>query len=250
MQDFCIGKSQMSGKFYAVKMGREPGIYLSWARAQVHVNGYPGGIFESFKTMSEARRYMGWPAEEMKDEKPKVVKLPKSEGVTKVVLSDDPKIVEIFTDGSHQRKSDYLGIGAWCRYQSADYELSARVTREVLRSYGIADDTNPSNPTAEFIAFANILERLVPIRFTGVVRFYIDYNGVERWMLGQQKAKAPHIVKIRDHCLRLLKDVTFRVEYVHVKAHSGVQGNEHADKLAGNKNEIDTFSLLLTKLPV
>ena len=41
-------------KFYAVKIGRNPGIYNSWAECQQQVTGFKGAIFKSFKTKEEA----------------------------------------------------------------------------------------------------------------------------------------------------------------------------------------------------
>ena len=272
-------------RFWAVKKGRKPGIYTSWWAAETQVNKYPGGTHECFKTEAEARVYMGLPVEvpkpveapPEKEVKSKTTKEPKP----KFELpppSTDPMVVEIYTDGSHQRKLDYLGIGAWCRYQDAIYELSAKVTRDVLSSYGIARDASCSNPTAEFIAFAEILKRFAsssPDRsssapadsaqiegqvafpldsqprppFKGKLRFFMDFDGVEKWMLGKQKAKAAHIIKVRDFCIALLKTMSCVVEYVHVPSHSGIEGNEFADKLAYSKLEIDTLKDLIAKLP-
>ena len=41
-------------KYYAVKIGRTPGIYLSWADCKAQVNGYPGAIYKGFETKEEA----------------------------------------------------------------------------------------------------------------------------------------------------------------------------------------------------
>ena len=48
----------MAGKFYAVRVGKKPGIYLTWDEAKVLVNGYPGAIYKSFKTREEAEEFM------------------------------------------------------------------------------------------------------------------------------------------------------------------------------------------------
>ena len=41
-------------KFYAVKKGRQTGIFLTWAQCQEQVKGYPGAIFKSFPTKEDA----------------------------------------------------------------------------------------------------------------------------------------------------------------------------------------------------
>jgi len=35
-------------KFYAVKIGKKPGIYTSWEECQKQVKGYSGSQFKSF----------------------------------------------------------------------------------------------------------------------------------------------------------------------------------------------------------
>jgi ribonuclease HI len=44
----------MKTKFYAVKAGRNPGIYLSWDEAKAQVNGFAGAEYKSFTSKSEA----------------------------------------------------------------------------------------------------------------------------------------------------------------------------------------------------
>ena len=37
-------------KYYAVKVGKTPGIYLTWADCSAQVTGYKGAKFKSFTT--------------------------------------------------------------------------------------------------------------------------------------------------------------------------------------------------------
>jgi ribonuclease HI len=46
-------------KYYAVRAGRVPGIYLSWDNCKQQVYGFPGALFKSFKTEAEARGFAG-----------------------------------------------------------------------------------------------------------------------------------------------------------------------------------------------
>lgn len=48
----------MANKFYAVKKGKKPGIYLTWDEAKTQVNGFSGAQYKSFKTKSEAEEFM------------------------------------------------------------------------------------------------------------------------------------------------------------------------------------------------
>ncbi|PWN33076.1 uncharacterized protein FA14DRAFT_185844 [Meira miltonrushii] len=51
-----MGKSK--GGFYAVRKGREPGIYNTWADCQEQVTGFAGAIFKKFPAYEEARRFI------------------------------------------------------------------------------------------------------------------------------------------------------------------------------------------------
>lgn len=43
--------------FYAVRIGRKPGLYEKWEDAKEQVDGFSGAIFEGFSTKEEARKY-------------------------------------------------------------------------------------------------------------------------------------------------------------------------------------------------
>ncbi|GAY73547.1 ribonuclease H family protein [Lentilactobacillus kosonis] len=45
-------------KFYAVKQGRNPGIYKTWPEAQKQISKFPGAIFKSFPTKAEAEDFI------------------------------------------------------------------------------------------------------------------------------------------------------------------------------------------------
>jgi viroplasmin and RNaseH domain-containing protein len=45
-------------QFYAVAVGKQPGIYKSWYEAEKQVNGFKGAIFRGFVYKSDAKAYM------------------------------------------------------------------------------------------------------------------------------------------------------------------------------------------------
>ena len=48
----------MAGKFYAVKKGRKPGIYMSWDACKAQVMGFPNARYKGFKTKAEAEAFL------------------------------------------------------------------------------------------------------------------------------------------------------------------------------------------------
>jgi ribonuclease HI len=52
------GKSTSNAKFYAVRRGRRPGIYLDWPSAQQQITGWTKPKHKSFSTRAEAEEFM------------------------------------------------------------------------------------------------------------------------------------------------------------------------------------------------
>lgn len=46
-------------KYYAVKCGRERGIFTNWEEVETSINGYSGAEFKSFKKEEDALIYLG-----------------------------------------------------------------------------------------------------------------------------------------------------------------------------------------------
>ena len=52
-------------KFYAVRLGRTPGIYSTWTQTEEQVKGFSGAVYKAFSTEEEAVRYIS--CEEIKE---------------------------------------------------------------------------------------------------------------------------------------------------------------------------------------
>lgn len=213
-------------KVYVVRIGRVPGIYKTWTECQKNVTGFSGAVYKSFSSLEEAESFLH-------PEKRQII--------------GGEKIIDIYTDGSHQRSRGYLGIGAWCLFGDKEYSLSLTVSADLLLSYGIVE-TKVSNPTAELIAFAEVLKRLENTPKGYILQFHADYLGVKYWIEGTWKAKETYIQKIRDICHKRLQKMGAKVLIFHVAGHSGNIGNDKADSLAGNVKETDEFHSLMTLL--
>jgi ribonuclease HI len=50
--------SSIKKKYYAVKIGINPGIYTTWDECKKNVSGVKGAQYKSFKTLSEAKEYL------------------------------------------------------------------------------------------------------------------------------------------------------------------------------------------------
>lgn len=54
-------------KYYAVKAGRTPGIYETWAECKKQVDGFPGAVYKSFPVRAEAEGFIGHKEETPED---------------------------------------------------------------------------------------------------------------------------------------------------------------------------------------
>ena len=49
----------MAKKYYAVRVGKVPGIYQTWDECKKNVHGFPAAEYKSFPSVEEAKAYMG-----------------------------------------------------------------------------------------------------------------------------------------------------------------------------------------------
>lgn len=56
--DAEVKEAEKAKKTYAVRKGRQPGIYYSWPEAEKQVNGFPGAEYKSFSRESDALNYL------------------------------------------------------------------------------------------------------------------------------------------------------------------------------------------------
>lgn len=56
--DIDAQQAEKTQKTYAVRKGRQPGIYYSWPEAEKQVNGFPGAEYKSFSRESDALNYL------------------------------------------------------------------------------------------------------------------------------------------------------------------------------------------------
>jgi hypothetical protein len=252
-------------KYYAVAKGRQVGVYRSWVGCQSQVNGYKGASFKSFNTQKEAEDFCGifpalLPMPKVRSTTPAVTSLPSTPPSRQpvkicklpIIVTPPSNQIDIYTDGSHIKggaNPGHIGSGAYCCWKGKEYRLCRPCTPEVLVKYGIDSNEVVSNPTAEFLAFAEVLcmfqHRDIPPNYT--ICFHIDYVGVRAWMVGDWQAKKSYIAAIRDTCHNYMTNIPNKVviEYVASKSDAG---NLEADALAKSSNPVDTFGELLRAL--
>lgn len=108
-------------KFYAIAVGRKPGIYGDWPTAQAQVLGYPGAVFKGFLTRAEAQLWLDNPPSA-----PALCKRNSPAAPSSSAGATSPKDgeVTIYTDGGARYNPGPGGYGVVQVYQGVRKELS------------------------------------------------------------------------------------------------------------------------------
>ncbi len=201
--------------FYAVKKGRTPGIYKTWSECQANVTGFSGAVFKGFETLKEAEAFMGTASEISNSDDSTSENTP--DGIIEL-----PEVYA-FTDGSFNAKTGVYGFGGFLHYSRTKADI------EIRGNGNDPDEALSRNVSGEVHGAISAMKKAVELGIKMMTLFY-DYEGIEKWPLRYWKTNK----KISEFYVAeydKLKD-KLKVNFVHVKAHTGIPGNELADRMA------------------
>lgn len=186
-------------KYYAVKKGRQVGIYTSWDECKGLVSGFSGAVYKSFDSEEEAYEYI-YQSDEVFQETE----------------------IEAYVDGSFDEELGKYAYGC-----------------VIIKGGTIIHRMNGSSANANYIEMRNIageLEAAVQaIKWAirnGIksIRIYHDYQGIACWANGEWKTNKRGTQEYASFIDKCSSEI--RIEFTKVKAHSGLKYNEMADQLA------------------
>ena len=201
------------GKFYAVKKGRIPGIYTTWDECQKQTSGFSGAIFHSFTNEDDALNYMQ--NDNLNNTSSNLFK----EG-------DDLILPYAFVDGSYNPSTKVYGYGGFIKYLD-DYGIC---NQEILSGSG--NDSGLAvmrNITGELLGCMIAIEKALELGLSSI-NIYYDYLGIEMWGNKKWSSSKPFVLDY----IKFIEDSRTRIDinFIKVEAHTGIPGNEIADKLA------------------
>lgn len=190
-------------KVYAVRKGRKPGIYTTWADCQNQVKGFKGAEFKSFNKHSEAYEYI---REFKNDEK-----------IVNGVMHEVD--LHIYVDGSYDKKT------GMCSYAVVILDSERQLIDTITKSF--FDTYSSHNVTGEIYGAIAAIQYAYDNNKTAII--YHDYTGIASWYKGEWSIKS-EIAQYYDSEIKHMKnhDIYFKK----VLGHSGDQYNELADRLA------------------
>ena len=216
----------MAVKYYAVAVGKKPGIYTKWDECKAMVHGFHGAVYKSFKTLEEAETFLeSAPARG-------------GEAHAKGAAQQNA------TQGAAQQKSGTAGDG---KAETRGAE-SAGETEDLPENYAFVDGSfhaggkevlqgagkepemaSMRNVAGEVFGSMAAIEKALELGLKDLTIYY-DYMGIEMWAKGLWKRNKKGTVAYYEY-VRSVED-KIRLSFVKVKGHSGVMGNEEADRLA------------------
>lgn len=208
-------------KWYAIRRGRQPGLYRNWPEAEAQVKGFSGAEFKGFKTEVEAQAYLGATTNNTNQALASIVPPP-------VMAMPVVDIVTAYTDGSFAQGKAGWGV--------------VLLTPTIYQYYGSLpkEFSPPTNNKAEFYAIYQAILICINLKITNLL-IYSDSEyaikslteWVVRWRQNNWLTASGDERKNRDLIEMILNLVNYiKVNMQWVKAHVGYKYNEMADQLA------------------
>ncbi len=191
----------MANKYYAVRKGVTPGIYNTWDECKKLVHGFPNAEYKSFSSLEEAKSYMSVGGEEIKD-----------------LLNPS---IYAFVDGSYNDVTGVYGYGGFIVYED---------NKQIVQGSGNEEEMAAMrNVAGEVLGSMAAIEKAIELGLSDITIYY-DYLGIEMWAKGLWKRNKQGTIAYYDY-INSVKD-KINISFVKVKGHSGIEGNEEADRLA------------------
>lgn len=219
-------------KYYAVAVGRHPGIYTQWfgpAGAHAQVEGFKGARYKGFPTIEAARAFIADHAGKPKEAAAAAGTTRRRSSPVRTAPASAPDVAGrtiIYTDGCSLGNPGPGGYGVVIPNRGADKEYSGGFRRT-------------TNNRMELMACIVGLEQLggsTPVALYSDSRYVVDgitKGWAKNWRRrgwckgnGQAALNADLWARLLDLCDR------HDVRFVWVKGHAGNPGNERCDELA------------------
>ena len=200
----------MASKFYAVKVGVAPGVYNTWDECKAMTHGYSGAVYKSFPTYEEAIAFVGTSKDTNADE-----------NTTNIDVIEENGRPYAFVDGSYNVATNVYGYGGFLINNGEKHIVTGSGNDEELASM--------RNVAGEILGCMEAVKLAISLDIEELDIYY-DYMGIEMWATGSWKRNLKGTIEYHEFMQSIKNKI--RLNFIKVKGHSGVAGNEEADRLA------------------
>ena len=186
-------------KYYAVRKGRNPGIYTSWDSCLKEVKGFSGAIYKSFKSKEDALAFL--------NDEEKQIKV-------------DSDTVIAYVDGSFNLPEKTYGAGVVLIKDGNEEYFKESYTDSFYTHRNVAGEVKASE-LAINLAIEKGYEKII---------IYHDYQGIKSWADGDWKTNNELTKSYKAFIDEKRKVIG--IGFVKVKGHSNDKYNDLADRLA------------------
>ena len=208
-------------KYYAVKIGRLPGIYDTWDECKENVHGYPGAVYKSFKTLEEAKAFLEIPVSVTEASSDVQESMDGSDDLMTFLEKNRKSEAVGFVDGSFDVASGRYSFGVVLLHDG-------KVT-EISESFYDEEKSSMRNVAGEIEGSMHAMQYCLEHGIASI-DIYFDYEGIEKWALGLWKTNKEGTIAYKQY-YDSVRD-RLEVHFHKVKGHSGNPGNDKADELA------------------
>lgn len=203
-------------KVYAVRKGRQTGLFDTWEECKRMIQGYSGAVYKSFATREEADAYL-----HNKTSGSALGTAPAACAKGEEAKDQENQLVA-YVDGSYDQKLGKYSFG--CILLTPD-------GREIQECGNGSDPQSLAlrNVTGEMLG-AMFAVKWAQINGYPAIRIHYDYAGIEQWATHGWQAKNELTQKYAAYMDNCRKHIA--VTFTKVAAHTGNYYNEQADKLA------------------
>ena len=186
-------------KYYAVKKGRNPGIYTSWDSCLKEVKGFSGAIYKSFKTKEDALAFL--------NDEEKQIKV-------------DSDTVIAYVDGSFNLPEKTYGAGVVLIKDGEEEYFKKAYSDSFYTHRNVAVEIKASE-LAINLAIEKDYKKII---------IHHDYQGIKSWADGDWKTNNDLTKSYKAFIDEKRKVI--EIGFVKVKGHSNDKYNDLADRLA------------------
>lgn len=187
-------------KVYAVRVGRQTGLFNSWPECEAQIKHFPCAEYKSFITIEEAEAYLN-----------------------RTHVQPDatnPNAVIVHVDGSYNPSTEECGYASFLMHGNKKKILCGR--------FKMTDGGR--NVEGEVKAAYETLKYLRVKQYKEIVIYY-DYEGIGNWADQVWSAKKFYTSEYAKF-VKLLREQGYHISYNHVYGHTNVVENEYVDKIA------------------